>query len=210
MENNNFKDFTNLYEITKTLRFELKPTDEKSKKAIEIKNFETDFLIKNNRKKLFFYIDELLLEYIQIIFNENNLSNLNLNYYSQEYIQNKNNKEKKKNNKYTEENKLIELLIEKFSKVTIKGIKEEISYEEILKEKVLEFINTLYILDEEKVNFKKEEDKEEIKNIIRLFKWNFTKIKDFIENRKETIFYQKEKLKKWSILHRILVYTIPE
>ena len=133
MENNNFKDFTNLYEITKTLRFELKPTDEKSKKAIEIKNFETDFLIKNNRKKLFFYIDELLLEYIQIIFNENNLSNLNLNYYSQEYIQNKNNKEKKKNNKYTEENKLIELLIEKFSKVTIKGIKEEISYEEILK-----------------------------------------------------------------------------
>ena len=25
MENNNFKDFTNLYEITKTLRFELKP-----------------------------------------------------------------------------------------------------------------------------------------------------------------------------------------
>lgn len=54
MENNNFKDFTNLYEIPKTLRFELKPTDEKSKKAIEIKNFETDFLIKNNRKKLFF------------------------------------------------------------------------------------------------------------------------------------------------------------
>ena len=91
MENNNFKDFTNLYEISKTLRFELKPTDEKSKKAIE-----TDFLIKNNRKKLFFYIDELLLEYIQIIFNENNLSNLNLNYYSQEYIENKKNKEKKK------------------------------------------------------------------------------------------------------------------
>lgn len=125
MENNNFKDFTNLYEITKTLRFELKPTDEKSKKAIEIKNFETDFLIKNNRKKLFFYIDELLLEYIQIIFNENNLSNLNLNYYSQEYIQNKNNKEKKKNNKYTEENKLIELLIEKFKKVKIQGINEK-------------------------------------------------------------------------------------
>lgn len=209
MENNNFKDFTNLYELSKTLRFELRPTDEKSKKAIEIKNFETDFLIKNNRKKLFFYIDELLLEYIQIIFNENNLSNLNLNYYSQEYIQNKNNKEKKKNNKYTEENKLIELLIEKFSKVTIKGIKEEISYEEILKEKVLEFINTLYILDEEKVNFKKEEDKEEIKNIIRLFKWNFTKIKDFIENRKETIFCQKEKLKKWSILHRIIKENLP-
>ena len=125
MENNNFKDFTNLYEISKTLRFELKPTDEKSKKAIEIKNFETDFLIKNNRKKLFFYIDELLLEYIQIIFNENNLSNLNLNYYSQEYIENKKNKEKKKNNTYIEENKITKLLIEKFKKVKIQGINEK-------------------------------------------------------------------------------------
>ena len=96
MENNNFKDFTNLYEIPRTLRFELRPTDKKSKKAIEIKNFETDFLIKNNRKKLFFYIDELLLEYIQIIFNENNLSNLNLNYYSQEYIENKKKQRKEK------------------------------------------------------------------------------------------------------------------
>jgi len=28
MENNNFKDFTNLYEITKTLRFELKPIEQ--------------------------------------------------------------------------------------------------------------------------------------------------------------------------------------
>ena len=125
MENNNFKDFTNLYEISKTLRLELKPTDEKSKKAIEIKNFETDFLIKNNRKKLFFYIDELLLEYIQIIFNENNLSNLNLNYYSQEYIENKKNKEKKKNNTYIEENKITKLLIEKFKKVKIQGINEK-------------------------------------------------------------------------------------
>jgi len=34
MENNNFKDFTNLYEIPKTLRFELRPR-EKTKIQLE-------------------------------------------------------------------------------------------------------------------------------------------------------------------------------
>ncbi len=73
--NNNFSNFTNLYEISKTLRFELKPVGETEKLLIENKVFKKDKIINKAYHKIKPFLDKL-----HRLFIKESLENINLDY----------------------------------------------------------------------------------------------------------------------------------
>lgn len=62
---NSFENFTNLYELSKTLRFELKPVGNTQKMLDENKVFEKDKLIDDNYHKIKYYFDLLHRKFIK-------------------------------------------------------------------------------------------------------------------------------------------------
>lgn len=71
-----FADFTNLYELSKTLRFELRPAGNTQKMLDENKVFGEDKTIKEKYVKVKPYFDRLHREFVTEALNKANLSNL--------------------------------------------------------------------------------------------------------------------------------------
>lgn len=80
MTKKTFKDFTNLYEVTKTLRFELKPIGETSKMLEDNKVFEKDEFIQKKYVETKKYFDRLHREFVKEALQ--NIELLNLEEYS--------------------------------------------------------------------------------------------------------------------------------
>ena len=76
-----FSQFTNLYGLSKTLRFELKPTESTQKMLEDNKVFEKDGLIQKKYIKTKKYFDELHREFVKEALENAKLFNLD-NYYS--------------------------------------------------------------------------------------------------------------------------------
>lgn len=199
-----FSDFTNLYELSKTLRFELKPTDEKTKEVISWNTFEFDKKRQEKRPNLLKLIDNLLWVYINEIFDYNNLEDISFNEYFTEYENlklKKKNKEKFLKEDYEKENALSKKITHLYwNSIFIKKLDKNIFFESLLKEEVLDYIKTYYIWDKEEQDFN--ENDKEILEILSLFKGKFSSLQDFIKSRKETIF--SENLKQWSLIYRII------
>jgi len=73
--NNNFIEFRGLYEISKTLRFELKPVWETEKLIVENEVFPKDKIVYESYKKIRPFLDNLHTKFI-----EESLENLNLDF----------------------------------------------------------------------------------------------------------------------------------
>lgn len=72
----NFDEFTNLYELSKTLRFELKPTDATKIMLEENKVFQIDEIIQEKYKKTKPYFDRLHREFVKESLSNAKLSDL--------------------------------------------------------------------------------------------------------------------------------------
>jgi len=62
---NSFAGFTNLYELSKTLRFELKPVGETEKLLSENQVFLTDKIRQNKYEEIKPFLDEFHLDFIK-------------------------------------------------------------------------------------------------------------------------------------------------
>jgi len=81
MSNNMFDQFTNLYSLSKTLRFELKPIGETSKMLEEAKVFEKDETIQKKYEATKPYFDKLHREFVKEALQDVHLSELNNEYF---------------------------------------------------------------------------------------------------------------------------------
>lgn len=157
-----FKNFTNKYSLSKTLRFELRPVEKTQDMLEEAKVFEKDKLIKEKYIKTKPYFDRLHREFITEAFSEAFLIGLD-EYFSllKEWQRDKKNKIAQKNLQKKEQQLRSEVLeiintkaeawAEKYKNVELKNKNVELFFEEavfdLLKEKYGDEDNA-YILDE--------------------------------------------------------------
>ncbi|MBI5401559.1 type V CRISPR-associated protein Cas12a/Cpf1 [Candidatus Wolfebacteria bacterium] len=108
-----FEDFTNLYEVQKTLRFELKPVGKTQKMLEENKVFEKDKLIDDNYHKIKYYFDLLHRKFIK-----ESLSEINLDFkeYYESFLSLKKGDKKTQDNLKKQEDVLRKILVENFNK----------------------------------------------------------------------------------------------
>ena len=141
MENNNFKDFTNLYELSKTLRFELRPIWW-TKELIQKNNIiQLDKKKRENYEKVKPYFNKIHLEFINF-----SLKNPNFNFseFKEKYINWI--KEKKNKDLMKEKEKIDKILLEKIWKLfesSVKDFLKENNFLEKIEEKD-QNINFLY------------------------------------------------------------------
>ncbi len=101
MQNKNFSEFVGQYEISKTLRFELKATDDKTKDLLEENQvFEKDETIKKAYDKIKPFLDKLHFEFI----NES-LKNSNIDFFEayEKFLEIEKSQDKKEKIKLTKE-----------------------------------------------------------------------------------------------------------
>jgi len=115
-ENKIFKEFTNQYELSKTLRFELKPLLETPRLLEENHVFQKDELIKKKYEKTKIYFDRLHREFVSESLQDLKFSDEDLENY--ENALNELNKDKKNNtfqkNIEKQEKNLRKIVVEKF------------------------------------------------------------------------------------------------
>ncbi len=220
--NKNFQNFTNLYEISKTLRFELKPQWNTDKLLIENKVFKKDKNINEAYYKIKWFLDKLHLMFI----NES-LSNINLDFNDAFEIFKEIDKEqdtKKKNNLNKEFEKIKSSLRKQvcnWFKNTWNKWKEKFwnttyidnkwkehtykikwdSYKILMSETNL---NILYQIFNEETCWDKvlvENYNWEKENIFRIFKWFTTYFTNFNHSRDN---FYKDDWKTWRIATRII------
>ncbi|MEA2098259.1 MAG: hypothetical protein U9P70_04290, partial [Patescibacteria group bacterium] len=75
-DNKNFKEFTNCYELSKTLRFELKPTRKTEEMLKDNGVFEKDELIQKKYTETKKYFDRLHREFVKDALQDVGLSGL--------------------------------------------------------------------------------------------------------------------------------------
>lgn len=191
MENNNFKDFTNLYELSKTLRFELRP---RGKTKIQLEN---DWIIKKDKQiKKDYHEIKKFLDLLHIEFVEKSLENIylgNLEEYFETY-------------KYLKLNPKDRNLKNKFEKIEIALRKELVSFfilevnswvnkYSFLKKWWIWFLTEKEVLDLLEIKFP------DNKNLFERFKWFFTYFQNFNESRKN--FYSDDG-RAWAIATRAI------
>lgn len=118
-----FSKFTNLYELSKTLRFELKPIGETADLLNKNKIIEIDKARKKNYQKLKPHFDRLHLEFVSYALKD---SNLDFQEYAQRYKARKKDKENKEleKKKKVEEKKLREEIVKYFDQKTEEYLKQ--------------------------------------------------------------------------------------
>ncbi len=188
-----FEDFINLYEVQKTLRFELKP-ELNTKELIENNKVrERDKFVDDNYHKIKYYFDLLHQKFIEEALKEVKMDLRN--YYSQfESLDKKDEDSKKKF--YEEEKKLREEIVNKFNEIAnkwkndkykdIKGLKEGINIffqKETLEILEKEFPQKPNIDDAPNIIFNDPTDGKE-KNLFESFKGFYTYFINFNNSRK--------------------------
>ena len=191
MENNNFKDFTNLYEIPKTLRFELRPRE---KTKIQLEN---DWVVKKDKQiEKDYHEIKKFLDLIHIEFVEKSLENIYLENL-EEYFETYN---------YLKLNPKDRNLKNKFEKIEISLRKELVSFfilegnswvnkYSFLKKWWIWFLTEKEVLDLLEIKFP------DNKNLFERFKWFFTYFQNFNESRKN--FYSDDG-RTWAIATRAI------
>jgi len=189
-----FDDFTNLYSLSKTLRFELKPVGKTNELLNEQRVFEKDKQLAENYEKIKKYFNLLHRKFIrESLFNFNNInfSNYQKLYYN--YVKNnKGNKSKQLHEIREERKKLRKQIVDLFNKnaqewnkkYKQKGIKIKKNKLEILFEKkILDILKFEFPVNEypdvEYINFDGKK-----KNIFDSFKNFTTYFSSFHESRK--------------------------
>lgn len=122
-----FDDFTNLYEVQKTLRFELKPIGNTQKMLDEADVFRKDKIIKEKYQKTKPFIDRLHREFVDVSLRGAFLTDLDLKKYFEalkNWKDNKKDKEAQKSLK-NEEEKLRKEIVNFFNKTAENWAKEK-------------------------------------------------------------------------------------
>lgn len=185
------KQFTNLYSLSKTLRFELIPQGK------TLQNFKKSGILEEDEERAEKYkevkkiIDEYHKEFI-----EKKLSNitLDINEYYSLYMQDKKTAKEKNNFQKAQEN-LRKQIVNAFGKNELK----ELFGEKLITEYLPEFI--------EKHETLSKEEKEDIQNKVNDFKKFTTYFKGFHENRKN-IYSDEEK--STAISYRLINENLPK
>lgn len=209
MANKNiYKDFANQYELSKTLRFELKPigkTLEKMKENIKYdKNLQTfleDQKIENSYQTLKPVFDHLHENFINESLKSKTLKNIDFNEYLKKY------RNKKEENLTPLENKLRSI----FSDAYIETSKNWKKNENTLKEKGFKILtekNILNYVEKNIENFSKIEEIEKIKNALNCFKDFFTYFTGFNQNREN--YYETKDKKSTAIATRVIHDNLPK
>lgn len=177
-EKNFYKDFTNLYELSKTLRFELKPIWSTQKLLDENQVFLKDKIRQNKYEKIKPFLNEFHIKFIEFCLKDLSLDYTEYKKSLDEYQKDRKNKETEKN-KINEEKKLREQIVNKF------------------KEKTLDFLKTFWEI--EIIKWKKNNHK------IKILLWDNWSI-EFNKNDYEFLFesqifelMKKEFVGKWDI-----------
>lgn len=191
---NVFENFTNLYELSKTLRFELKPVEE-TKKLLDIENerkenFKHDRKIKEAYLKMKKILDDLHAEFIEESMSDfldfKNGKGL-LNAFFEKYKQYKKNKE---NKDFSAEIKKLEKIISKnFDRFESEKYKVEKNKSKNKKE-VIKFSKSI-ILSEKVLDIleKKIKDEKDLE-VIRTFRKFFTYLGGYNQSREN--YYKSE------------------
>lgn len=202
-EFNLFNDFTNLYELQKTLRFELKPVGKTAELLKQNMVFEKDKLIDDNYHKIKYYFDLLHRKFIKEALSE---INFDFNEYYKSFLNLKKGDKKTQDDFKKQEDILRKKIVENFNKKANEW-KESYRQKEIkLKKDGIEIFfekNNLEILkDEFKVRANNDEKtpdiefidqiKSERKNLFESFKGFTTYFTNF-NNSRRNFYSSKEK-----------------
>lgn len=196
---NVFEGFTNLYELSKTLRFELKPVGRTEELLKENKVFEKDKLIDDNYHKIKYYLDILHRKFISEA-----LMDLNVDFseYYKNFVSYQKNDEKTRKKLEDLEKKLRQTIVDKFDSKADEW--KETKYKEIgLKQKGVEILFEKDNLEILKCEFKEKPTKDasyleivnsegESGNLFDSFKGFTTYFGNFNNSRKN--FYSAESM----------------
>ena len=211
-QSKSFSNFTNLYELSKTLRFELKPvgdTLEKMKQNLKYdKNLQTflkDQDIEDAYQNLKPLIDGIHEEFINDSLESNKAKEIDFSNYLEKYKKKEDDKwEKDLYKKIGETYEIWEQKIKEKAGTEIKRKKWKEEEESLLKEKWFKCLTEKNILKYIKRQYP--EDKK-IQNSLEKFSSFFTYFSWFNDNREN---YYKTEWKKWSIATRIIDENLPK
>lgn len=177
---NSFEDFTNLYELSKTLRFELKPVGKTKNLIEEQRVFQKDKLIDDNYHKIKYYLDCLHRKFIKETLEA---TNLDLNSYYQKFLNLKKDDQKSITDFRDEENKLRGNVVEKFQETARQWKKFYAQKGIVLKSEGDKIIEILF--EKNNLEILKEEFKEKLADDIKAPDINFLNL---LTNKTENLF----------------------